>query len=292
MRVRSAAWALTAGCVLLTLLSLAREVCSEPIYEASAGITNFFPVLDGGASPVSVSISGSPNPGTSASAAGRAGVGFVGARAEGSSPGGSFVGAQAAASVIFPITIGGPSGASGPVSFRLSLDGSFSTTPQIPRSGLAGLTIAAGLRDPVVNIVAGTAAIDCLQFAGCQTIDQVGAGGLLTGYSGGPKEIRVDLGDTAVGSYLFALSIDVRTNGGTFESPAHSVADYFGTLTFPTSGLVFSLPDGFTVNAPDAGIFDNQFLGGEVPEPATLVLLGSTLAGIGLAQWRRSRQRG
>lgn len=106
----------------------------------------------------------------------------------------------------------------------------------------------------------------------------------------------MNLGDT-VGSYIFQLQIQVDAQGGTFESSAHSVADYFGTLTFPLSGPIFSLPAGFTVEAPDGGIFNNLFVGDGsapkiVPEPATLLLLGSTFAGVDLASWRKRQRRG
>jgi PEP-CTERM motif len=60
-------------------------------------------------------------------------------------------------------------------------------------------------------------------------------------------------------------------------------ADFFGTLTFPTSGSVFNLPPGFTVSSPSAGIVDNQL----VPEPEVVSLLALGAIGV-LGRRRRS----
>jgi hypothetical protein len=46
------------------------------------------------------------------------------------------------------------------------------------------------------------------------------------------------------------------------------VASFGNTVSFPTSGPVFNLPPGYTVNSVSAGIVDNRF----VPEPGRIVL--------------------
>ena len=52
-------------------------------------------------------------------------------------------------------------------------------------------------------------------------------------------------------------------------------ADFFHSLSFATSGDVFNLPAGYTVNSVSGGIVNNRFVGAPVPLPSTLLLLGS-----------------
>ena len=54
-----------------------------------------------------------------------------------------------------------------------------------------------------------------------------------------------------------------------FDAFADSLADFAHTVTFATSGPVFNVPDGITVNSVEAQITDNAF----VPEPSTAALL-------------------
>jgi hypothetical protein len=63
------------------------------------------------------------------------------------------------------------------------------------------------------------------------------------------------------------------------------------TLAFVNDQLLFTLPDGFTVNSDSGGIVDNQFTGGSpVPLPASAWLFLSGLAGLGLLGKRKNRQ--
>lgn len=77
---------------------------------------------------------------------------------------------------------------------------------------------------------------------------------------------------------------------GTPPSFASAFADF--SVGFPTVGPVFNLPPGFTTNSPDGFIVDNRFTGGApVPEPSSLLLLGSGLSAMGTLAWRRQRRK-
>jgi len=65
-------------------------------------------------------------------------------------------------------------------------------------------------------------------------------------------------------------------------------SDFSHTVTFPGSGVVLNLPEGWTANSLDGCIVDNHFICGSAPEPAAALVgavsLGSLLL---LARWRR-----
>jgi hypothetical protein len=58
---------------------------------------------------------------------------------------------------------------------------------------------------------------------------------------------------------------------------ASAEVNFLNTMSFPTVGPVFILPEGFTANSISGNIVNNQFV---VPEPATFWLFGSGLAGL------------
>ena len=67
-----------------------------------------------------------------------------------------------------------------------------------------------------------------------------------------------------------------------------SFSDFTSTLTFPTSGPVFTLPEGATVNSPSALIVNNRFIGASpsaVPEPSSIFLVALGLFGLRLGRW-------
>lgn len=86
----------------------------------------------------------------------------------------------------------------------------------------------------------------------------------------------------AAGSGWTSCSLDC--NGGS-TSVDFGALDTFG---LPSSGLVFDLPEGYTVNSVDGLIVDNHFVGGTstVPEPSTFPILLVSLAAIWLRRFR------
>lgn len=65
-------------------------------------------------------------------------------------------------------------------------------------------------------------------------------------------------------------------------------ADFFNTLTLPTTGPVFDLPTGYTVNSVNGNILDNAFVA-PIPIPAAWVLM---LSGLALVKLRFKTVRG
>jgi len=65
--------------------------------------------------------------------------------------------------------------------------------------------------------------------------------------------------------------------------------NYYDTLSFPTSGPVFNLPDGFTINSVEGDIVNNEFAPATpLPPTWTMMLIG--LAGLGFISHRRRKQ--
>jgi hypothetical protein len=96
---------------------------------------------------------------------------------------------------------------------------------------------------------------------------------------------------------VYSVHVDISANARGFVRILGTPADEFDsvgatgggssdfqhTVSFPTSGPVFDLPPGYTVNSVSAGIINNQF----VPEPSTLWLSALSLA----ALFSRRRRR-
>ncbi|MEP7366695.1 MAG: PEP-CTERM sorting domain-containing protein [Acidobacteriota bacterium] len=120
--------------------------------------------------------------------------------------------------------------------------------------------------------------------------------GLLTGF------VAVD-GGIAIGGAFTTPSILLAPNttqpfrltlsGGTgANGSGNANLDFVDTMSLPTTGPVFNLPSGYTVDIPDLYVFDNRFLppgtGGAVPEPSSLAMMGGGLALLAIAR-RRGR---
>ncbi len=84
------------------------------------------------------------------------------------------------------------------------------------------------------------------------------------------------------------LYIRVQGDAGglstSFDAFADGLTDFGHTVTFATSGPVFNIPDGYSVNSAEAQISGNVF----VPEPASRILLA---VGVVVVLGWRSRRR-
>lgn len=104
-----------------------------------------------------------------------------------------------------------------------------------------------------------------------------------------PGFITVYDGLNATGTILASLTLPVTPSDG--GDPLGDFSPFF-PIGVPFGGIARSIDFGGTVNSIG---FDNITFGSAtpelpVPEPATLLLLGSGLAGVGLARWRQRRQ--
>ena len=123
--------------------------------------------------------------------------------------------------------------------------------------------------------------------------------GMLAGWPADPGEFGVltftTPSFTVMAGAPFSVDLNLTASAGVFEfniaaglSEAHS--DFGSTLAFPTSGAVFNLPAGYTVDSVGARIQNNEFVdapvSGAVPEPASVALLVGGVAALGA--WSRS----
>lgn len=90
----------------------------------------------------------------------------------------------------------------------------------------------------------------------------------------------------------FSASFNVQADAAAASggvSFVTSTFDSYDSLSFSKDGPAFILPDGFTVNAPELNIFNNQWIdprANVVPLPAGLPLLLSGLAALGFLRRR------
>ncbi len=217
--------------------------------------------------------------------------------------GGSFFQTPAAsagfssADVRFEALPGVTGGVTVPVSLNLRLDGTFvgtSATAPSAGEGSASMTLSLqgrfGYVDPVSHFQYGTFFAGSVVATTSGGVLTYSAGtGLLAGYTGGTVDLRtsgftVPLGVPVQADLRMELFGSATSTGGRLESID---ADFLHTLTFPTTGNVFNLPEGYTAVSEQLGVADNGYT--PVPEPGAWAAVG--LVGAGLVGVARRRQR-
>jgi hypothetical protein len=151
-----------------------------------------------------------------------------------------------------------------PTSF---IGGSFGGQAKVVSKHLANATLTSSLnRDGVFGVESKT-----LPDASIAFIMPTGGGFTtdpLTVVIGKPMTLDVSL------SVLGGTTWDGTLTGGDIASGA---ADFAHTLSFPSSGPVFVLPSGFTVNSPSGLIVNNQYVTGAAPQDSTPPTTTATL---------------
>jgi hypothetical protein len=160
------------------------------------------------------------------------------------------------------------------LSGSLSASGSFNTPPEFSWPVGAG-----GTASVTVDVTA--TAIGTSAFSGTRLYAEDAYGAVSSSSTGlleAGDALATPVFDVEVG-VPFVLHVKLGVLAGVSTNITHGNADAaasFGqALQFATGRPVFALPDGYTVDAPSAGIVDNVF----VPEPSTLAL---TVLGAGI----------
>ena len=81
------------------------------------------------------------------------------------------------------------------------------------------------------------------------------------------------------------LQLILQATGGADQAGSVGISDFL--LRFTTSGAVFNVPGGVTVNSADGGIVNNAY--SAIPVPAALPLLGAGLAMLAALYQPRTR---
>lgn len=263
------------------------------------------------------SAGGSSGAGSSANSSASAGPGYLGAQAYGSATwAGSY--AEASASGYFVLSdlafsSGNPSDTQVTTSLNFTFGGNVwgshaAGTPMHSRSGVSigwqlksggvtyldargGLEYWSSETDPGFQLVQATGVLADL------TTMPPGYDWSFTSVFTPGGQVSITLNDITLdlgGVYELSawISSDVQS-GLSATAGAQTVLDLdFGhTMSFPTSGSVFNLPEGFTLNSADGAIVNNQWIDPRpavVPVPAAVWLFGSALMGLGVVT-RRGR---
>ena len=161
----------------------------------------------------------------------------------------------------------------------------FTTTLNITFDGSLDTTIFGQATVSGNVIVGGHTAIQCFGEADNGTVNSVPACSLFA--------VSVTLGQSTAVSMELIVNSGANNNGlGAQTAQASSL--FFHTFSFSTSGNLFNLPAGVTVDAPDSFVSGNQFLPptGGAPEPGTLYLIGAGLVSVFAARCSRRRWSG
>ena len=161
-----------------------------------------------------------------------------------------------------------------------------------------GLMGVGGSADTGYNIVADIAHVDFLRSTSIDTGALPSHGVMTLGFSSGGEidnQLSAFMGGVLTTGQVMVpvgqlVGITIHLGLGGFGNPG-SLNDLFeSSLDFVTGRDLFTLPDGFTAEDPDAFIVDNRFTppAGGVPEPASWALM---IAGFGLAGAALRRRR-
>jgi hypothetical protein len=166
---------------------------------------------------------------------------------------------------------GGGGAATVPVALHLDLSGSPSASGSLNSPGFPWPVSAGGTAGVSVDVTAS--AIGTSTFAGTRSYSQnnrneVSAGS--TGLLASGDQLVTPVFQVTIGA-PFSLRVSMGVSAGASTNITHGNADAAATfaLRFPTGRPVFDLPEGYTLDAPSAGIVDNAFA---VPESSTLSL--------------------
>ena len=196
------------------------------------------------------------------------------------------------------VVFSGPAGGTIPVTLLMRLDGTISTNVSgvNPGRDIATVLISGGIFDP-----AGL--FSPLRFSGTYRLKNdsgtlsITRTGILSDYAvENPPEISAPMLNVPTGRPLeLFLSLETLVTVFPADVLTDAISDFSHTLSFPSSGPVFLLPPGYSVNSAEGGIVDNQYVTGPaaaVPAPSTIALmliggLGSGAASVIASRCRR-----
>ena len=184
-----------------------------------------------------------------------------------------------------------------PVSLNLRLDGGFNgSSLGSPGAGTGSGTMTLSIQgrfgyvNPETHFQYGSFFSGTVVATSSEDGIRYSAGtGLLTGYIGGPVDLTtpgflIPVGVPVQAELRMEVYGSATSTGGRLEALE---ANFLHTLTFPTTGDVFNLPEGYTASSDDLRVLDNGYT--PVPEPGAWAAVGLGAAGLLCGIRRRMR---